>query len=153
MSEAFPNPLATADIVVPVVVVLTYELTVAGILAALYALVTTIVVGFQVALALGAPWGTYAMGGAFPGRLPRSMRVVALLQAFILATLAVIVLGNAGVMDVPAVKDLPWLIWVPVAVSAVAVVLNASTRSVGERRIWLPVALVLLVSSLGVALT
>ena len=42
----------------------------------------------------------------------------------------------------------PWLIWLPVAVSAVAVVLNASTRSQGERRIWLPVATLLLLCAL-----
>jgi hypothetical protein len=37
-------------------------------------------------------------------------------------------------------------------VSALAVVLNAISRSAGERRIWVPVAVVLLVSSLLVAL-
>ena len=30
------------------------------------------VVAFQLALAAGAPWGTYAMGGAYAGRLPPS---------------------------------------------------------------------------------
>jgi hypothetical protein len=47
----------------------------------------------------------------------------------------------------------PWLIWVAVAVSALSVLLNAITRSTGERRIWLPVALTLLLSSVTVALT
>lgn len=121
-------------------------------LALVYALVTTVVVGFQVALALGAPWGTYAMGGAFPGRMPRPLRLAALVQALVLAALAVLVLAAAGLVDVALLEDWPWLIWVPVTVSVVAVVLNASTRSQGERRIWLPVASVLLVSSLGVAL-
>ena len=121
-------------------------------LAVVYALITGLVVAFQVALALGAPWGQYAMGGAFPGRMPTPLRIAALAQGIVLAALAMIVLADAGLADVALLDDWPWLIWVPVAVSAVAVVLNASTRSQGERRIWLPVAIVLLLCSLGVAL-
>ena len=45
------------------------------------------------------------------------------------------------------------LVWVAVATSVVAVVLNAASRSGGERRIWVPVSVVLLASSLVVALT
>ena len=54
-------------------------------LAVVFALVTGMVVAFQVALALGAPWGAYAMGGAFPGRMPPPLRVAALIQAALLA--------------------------------------------------------------------
>ncbi len=114
--------------------------------------ITGLVVAFQVALALGAPWGQYAMGGAFPGRMPTPLRIAALAQGIVLAALAMIVLADAGLANVALLDDWPWLIWVPVAVSAVAVVLNASTRSQGERRIWLPVAIILLLCSLGVAL-
>jgi len=39
------------------------------------------VVLFQLALALGAPWGAMAMGGKFPVRLPSTMRIAALAQA------------------------------------------------------------------------
>ena len=122
------------------------------VLGLTYALVTTLVVAFQVALALGAPWGRYAMGGAFPGRMPTPLRIAALAQGIVLAGLAMIVLADAGLVDVTLLDDWPWLIWLPVAVSAVAVVLNASTRSQGERRIWLPVATLLLLCSLAVAL-
>lgn len=45
--------------------------------AAIYSLVTLVVVGFQLALAFGAPWGAYAMDGAFPGRFPPAMRLAA----------------------------------------------------------------------------
>ena len=92
------------------------------------------------------------MGGAFPGRMPTPLRIAALAQGIALAALAMIVLAHAGLADVALLDDWPWLIWVPVAVSAVAVVLNASTRSQGERRIWLPVAIILLLCALGVAL-
>ena len=109
------------------------------------------VVGFQVALAAGAPWGSYAMGGAFPGRYPPRMRAAAAVQAMLLAGLAVLVLSAAGLLVPGLIATWPWLAWLPVAVSVVAVILNAASRSAGERRIWVPVAVVLLVTSLTVA--
>ena len=42
-------------------------MTATQLAAIVYALATAVVVGFQVALAAGAPWGEYAMGGRFPG--------------------------------------------------------------------------------------
>jgi len=117
-----------------------------------FAVTAALVVAFQAALALGAPWGAYAMGGAFPGRMPAPLRVAAMVQGVLLIGLALIVLADAGLVRTGVANEWPWLAWVPVAVSVVAVVLNASSRSQGERRIWLPVALVLLVSSLLVAL-
>jgi len=111
------------------------------------------VIGFQVALALGAPWGAYAMGGAFPERFPPAMRVAAVVQAVAIAALALIVLSAAGLALPSVVQELPWLVWLPVAFSAASLGLNAASRSAGERRIWVPVALVLLASSLAVAST
>jgi cytochrome bd-type quinol oxidase subunit 2 len=117
-----------------------------------FAATTALVVAFQAALALGAPWGAYAMGGAIRGRMPPPLRVAAVVQGLLLIGVALIVLADAGLVSVGLVNEWPWLAWIPVAVSAIAVVLNGSTRSRGERRIWLPVSLVLLVSSLAVAL-
>ena len=121
--------------------------------AIVFALLSLGVVAFQVALALGAPWGAYAMGGAFPGRYPAPLRIVALAQAIAIAFLAVVVLGFGGVIDIPLVDALPWLAWVPVAFSALAVALNGISRSAGERRIWVPVSVVLLATSLIVAVS
>lgn len=124
-----------------------------AVAAIAFACVTAIVVAFEVALALGAPWGAYAMGGARPGRFLAAMRASAIGQAVVLAFLAVIVLADAG-LGLPTVSEsFRWLIWLAVAFSAVGVVLNAITRSAAERRLWLPVALVMLVSSLVVALS
>lgn len=121
--------------------------------AVVFTAVTAGVVGFQIALALGAPWGAYAMGGKFPGRYPPAMRVAAIGQAILLFLLGAIVLSTAG-LAVPALSQaLPSLIWLVVAFSGVSVVLNTITPSAGERRIWVPVAVVMLVSSLSVALT
>ena len=120
--------------------------------ALVFAIVTIGAIMFQVALALGAPWGQYAMGGAIPGSLPRRLRIAAVVQALVLASLALVVLAHAGLIDLSPVRDLPWLVWLAVAFSAVSLVLNAMSRSPGERRIWVPVALVLLGSSLIVAM-
>ena len=80
------------------------------------------------------------------------MRVAAVVQAFLIGMLAIVVLSAAGLVLPDVAAAFPWLVWIPVSVSAVAVVLNAISRSAGERRIWLPVATVLLISSLVVAL-
>ena len=119
----------------------------------LYAIATAAIVGFQVALALGAPWGDRAMGGRYPGRFPPPMRVAAAVQAVVLALLALVVLDAGGVLSLGWVAALPWLAWVPVVVSAVSLVMNAASRSPAERRTWVPVALVLLATSLIVALS
>jgi hypothetical protein len=122
------------------------------IAALVFAICAAGVVAFQLALALGAPWGRYAMGGAFPGRLPPPIRVAAVVQAVVIAFLGVAVLSAAGLVLPDLAVTFPWLVWVAVVVSALAVVLNAISRSAGERRIWVPVSVVLLVSSLVVAL-
>jgi hypothetical protein len=126
---------------------------VTSLAAILFALVTAGVIAFQIALALGAPWGAYAMGGSFPGRFPPRMRLAAVGQAVLLGLLALIVLSSAGLIDARILADFPFLIWLVVAFSAVSLVLNAISRSKGERRIWVPVAVVMLGTSLVVALS
>ena len=120
--------------------------------AIVFAVVAGGAVAFQVGLALGAPWGAYAMGGRFSGPFPPRMRVAALGQALIIAALALVELSAAGLVAAAIVHALPSLVWVPVGFSALSLVLNAITPSSGERRIWVPVALVLLTTSLVVAI-
>ena len=120
--------------------------------ALVFAFAAVGVIAFQIALALGAPWGRYAMGGAFPGRFPPPLRVAAVVQAFLIALLALAVLSAAGIVLPDLTATTPWLRWVAVAVSALSLAMNAISRSAGERRIWVPVAAVLLSSSLLVAL-
>lgn len=121
--------------------------------AAVFALVGAGVIAFQIALALGAPWGSYAMAGAFPGRFPPRLRLAALVQATLLAGAVVVVLVRAGLVMPEWSDAADWLIWLVVAFSAVSLVLNAISPSAGERRIWTPVAAVMLASSLVVALS
>jgi hypothetical protein len=121
--------------------------------AYVFAFATVVSVLFQIALALGAPWGHLAMGGRFPGTFPPAMRVAALVQALVLALLAVVVtikarLGLAGFYTVSETA-----IWIVVAVSLLSLIMNLVTPSRWERILWAPVALVLAISSLIVALS
>jgi hypothetical protein len=124
----------------------------ARVFALVYALATGVVVLFQLGVAAGKAWGEYTMGGRYPGRLPMVMRVAALVQAIVLAVLAAVVLDAAGLLALDWTDDIEWLPFVPVVVAALSLVLNASSRSEPERRTWTPVAIVLLVSSLAVAM-
>jgi hypothetical protein len=114
----------------------------------LYTLLAAALVAFQIALALGAPWGHLAMGGRWPGRFPPALRIGAVLQAGLLALFAVAVLGRAGVVS-PAPPG--WVFWLAVVFSAVGAVLNLATPSIPERKLWGPVALLMLVAILWVA--
>jgi hypothetical protein len=118
--------------------------------AALFAAIIGAVVLFQLALAAGASWGEYAMGGRFRV-YPVAMRVAALIQAGVLVLLAFVELSAARIVPATATEAAPWLVWLPVVVSAVALLLNVVTPSVAERRLWAPVATVMLLTSLIVA--
>jgi hypothetical protein len=106
---------------------------------------------FQLALALGAPWGSYAMGGAFPGQYPTSMRVEAVFAAALLAVMAGVILSRTGLALPTWSRASRWLVWIIVAYGVVGVALNLLSPSGGERAIWAPVALVQLALSLVVA--
>jgi hypothetical protein len=117
----------------------------------LFTIATSVVVLFQLALAAGAPWGAWAMGGAYPGQFPPSLRVAAIVQAALLVGMALVVLTRAGLFTPRWARHARWLIWVVVAYGVIGLILNLITPSAGERAIWAPVAFVLLVSSALVA--
>ena len=121
--------------------------------ALVYAILSAGVVAFQIALAAGAPWGAYAMGGAFPGQFPPALRIGAVIQALLLVGMAAVVLARAGLVLPGWSRVSRWLVWFVVAFSALSLILNLITPSAGERAIWAPTALLLLISSSIVALT
>jgi hypothetical protein len=129
--------------------VVTMDIT--RVAAILYAVVMLGVVVFQIALAAGAPWGAYAMGGASPGQFPPAMRVSAIVQAVLLAGMAVVILARAGLVLPGWSRVSLWLVWFVVALTALSLILNLITPSGGERAIWAPTLALLLISSLIVA--
>lgn len=108
--------------------------------AILYALIAA----FQLAIALGAPWGRAAFGGAVeqPGIELRASSVVAVV---IWSAAALVVLKRVGFsIWAPLPKRaLPAAVWALLGLSFVSIVLNAITPSDLERAIWLPFCLVL----------
>jgi len=114
---------------------------------------TAFVVVFQLALALGAPWGELAMGGKFPGRFPPKMRVAALVQIVLLVAVAFIVLIRAGLLAEEYYDISRPGIWFVVVLFVVSTILNTITPSKKERMMGAPIAAVLLVSSIIVAMS
>ena len=126
-------------------------MTITNVAAILYAILMAGVVAFQIALAAGAPWGAYAMGGASPGQFPPAMRVGAIIQAVLLAGMAAVILARAGLILPGWARVSHWLVWIAVALTALSLVLNLISPSAGERAIWLPTLSLLLIGSLIVA--
>lgn len=87
---------------------------------------------FQIALAAGAPCGSYAMGGAFPGQFLPALRIAAIFQAALLVGFAAFVLARAGLILPRWFRVSRWLVWVAVAFAALSLVLNLITPSTGE---------------------
>jgi hypothetical protein len=124
----------------------------AEIAAWVFAALLAMLVLFQLALAAGAPWGSLAMGGRYPGRFPPQMRIAALVQVVIYGLMGVVVFVRAEMILPDMFEASRIAAWVVVALMGIAVVLNLITPSKWERRIWAPVALVLFATSLRVAL-
>jgi hypothetical protein len=127
-------------------------MTAAHIAAWIFGALLAMLVLFQLALAAGAPWGSLAMGGRYPGRFPPAMRVAALVQIVIYALMAAVVFVRAGMLLPEMFEASRIAVWAVVGLSAVAVVLNLITPSKWERRLWAPVAIVMFATSLSVAL-
>jgi len=112
-----------------------------------------IVALFHIALALGTPWGEYAMGGKFPGVLPRRVRAVAAAVIPLYLFFAYVILLRSGLAEGPQDSFVGPASWAVVAFMALGTLLNLFTPSHQERRLWAPVAFLLLLSSALVALS
>lgn len=107
---------------------------------------------FQIALAAGAPWGSIAMGGRFPGTFPPALRALAVLQCLVLIFFGVVVLVRSEIILPEWFPAAERGIWIVVAFSVLSTIANLATPSRWERIVWAPVAAILLASSLIVAL-
>jgi hypothetical protein len=93
-----------------------------------------VVAAFQAALALGAPWGAIAWGGANRGVLPASLRAASASAIIVYAAIIGLVLREPF-----AARVLRALYAGLAALFAVATIANAISRSTPERG-WAPVA-------------
>ena len=108
---------------------------------------------FQLALALGAPWGAYTLGGKFPGQLPAKLRVAALAQILVMAVFALIVLVRAGLIFSGLYAIGRVAIWFVVAFFVLGTFANLSTPSKGERLLWGPVNVLMLIMTVMIAVS
>jgi hypothetical protein len=98
---------------------------------------------FQLALALGAPWGRAAFGG-FVERPGTALRVSAGVATLVWTGAALVVLRRAGLPVWAPLPDswLPVVIWILVGILVVAIVVNAISPSLLEKSIWVPFGVV-----------
>lgn len=106
--------------------------------ALIYCGLTGLVAGFHLCLTFGALWGHFTMGGRWPGKMSIRQRMVSALSILVLALLAWVVAGQAGMVAAPFPA---WSIWGVLAYLALAIVMHIVTPSRAERRLWLPVIL------------
>lgn len=117
-------------------------------LAFAYAGLTALPVLMHLANAAGAPLGRLTVGGRFPGRLPPVWRVLALVQAALLCTMAGAVLTRGGIGPLP----LAVLFWPAVILTLLSLAANAASPSRPERLLWTPVLALMTAAALGVGL-
>jgi hypothetical protein len=111
-----------------------------------------LVAGFQVALALGIPWGRAAWGGAHD-RLPRRLRIASAFAAGFWIAAAFLLLRGAGYEVSPLPLGVArWGTWVLFGLLALGALINLASRSRWERFLMSPVAALLSLLCLLVAL-
>lgn len=120
--------------------------TIATISAAIFALLAAYVFVFQCIVAAGAPWGHLTMGGRWPGKLPPAIRPLSVVQGLLALAMAAAVLDRAGLV---ALGWPDWTYYASLALCALTVLGNAATPSAPERRLGLPVAILMLLTALA----
>jgi hypothetical protein len=121
--------------------------------AIFFALLTALAVAFQLALACGAPWGEFTLGGKYRGQLPGAVRIVPIVSALLLAGFALIVLARAGLAFGDLMAASRWSVWIVVAYCLVGCVANFFTPSRRERLLWFPIVVLMFASSTIVAMS
>ncbi|MGH2663431.1 MAG: hypothetical protein ACRDH8_11635 [Actinomycetota bacterium] len=110
-----------------------------------------LVAGFQAALALGAPWGRAAWGGAHR-RLPGGLRIASAVAVILWLAAALVVLARAGYRSPIPSGVGRWATWVLFGLLVVGTLMNLVSRSKLERLIQTPTAAGLAILCLLVAL-
>lgn len=107
---------------------------------------------FQLALALGAPWGRLAFGGEHEGALPGRLRIAAACTILIYALFAIIALSHLGAIRLLPAPVAGIGIWVVFGILALSALANLLSRSRLERAMMTPIAAVLAILALLIAL-
>ena len=123
-------------------------------ISSVFLVATTLLVAvFQIALALGAPWGEYAYGGARVGKLPLGFRINSVVAVFVMVAISGHYLAQLGVFEPildPAGNSV--VNWVLVGFTGLSALANNATRSKKERMVWGIPTILMFLASLAVAL-
>ena len=113
----------------------------------------SILIAFQVAIALGAPLGKYAYGGQNIGRLPNKLRITSVISVLILLAMQGHVLAQVGIFTPLLPADQGKIAnYAIVAFFAIGTLVNLVSRSKAERNIWTPFGLVATMLSVSILL-
>ena len=120
---------------------------------AVVGVVLVAVVGvFQLALAIGAPWGKTAWGGKHEGVLPVGLRIASGAAGLLVYPLiACFILASADLIAVDWLPTGKTGMWVLTGFFILGALTNFASRSKAER-IWGPVSLVIAICSAIIAL-
>ena len=121
--------------------------------AVLMCVVLLALIGFQIALAAGAPLGRFAWGGQHPGTLPRRLRIASAVSTLVYVGIGLVALSRVGALTLVAPPVAALLAWLIFGYLCLGVVMNAASRSRGERAVMTPIAAVMAACALGVALS
>ena len=123
-------------------------------IAVIISVISLVAVGlFQIGLALGAPMGEYAFGGQNPGRLPLPYRIASGLSVLVYLGIAGHYLAQIGVFEPLLAPNLNVIAnWALVGFNALGLIMNSISRSSKERKMWVPVLLLMTVCSVVIAL-
>ncbi|MEY4997709.1 MAG: hypothetical protein RLY59_1113, partial [Actinomycetota bacterium] len=121
--------------------------------ALIQALISLGVVGFQIAVLSGAPWGEYTLGGQNHGKLPGQLRIAAAVSAIVMLAQCGHYLAQVGILT-PALSPGQNTIvnWFWFGFAVLGLIVNSISRSKKERNLWVPVLLVSAICTLIVAL-
>lgn len=101
---------------------------------------------FQLAIALGAPFGRASWGGSHTAELPIELRVASGIAVGVYVFAALVILCRGGVVISPLSAGVArWGAWIIVGLTAVGSLMNFASPSDWERFLWGPFALVLTV--------
>lgn len=118
------------------------------VLPSIYFVGCLCIIGFQVALILGAPWGRITQGGQTDGSLPMSGRIVAGVSIALLLGMGLSILSAGGLWP-----HWPrWTVWPALAVQSLSALLNWITPSRPERKLWGPIMTGMLILAVCVIL-
>ena len=97
--------------------------------------------------------GEYAFGGQNPGRLPLPYRIASGLSVLVYLGIAGHYLAQIGVFETLLAPNLNSFVnWALVGFNALGLIMNSISRSSKERKMWVPVLLLMTVCSVVIAL-